>query len=85
MTFDLSALLSGAASKGAAAGVLAVAASVVNTAVLRSDVADLTVAVKELRAEFHEMRRDLYTPKVIHVQPQDPSGPAPRADGREAR
>lgn len=64
MNIDLPSLTSAALPKLAAAGLLAVATSVVSTYVLRSDIQHLATAVTELRAEVKEIRKDLYVPRA---------------------
>jgi outer membrane murein-binding lipoprotein Lpp len=63
MNIDLTALGISALPKLAAAGLLAVAASVVTTYTLRSDIQHLTAAVAELRSEVRQIRADLYVPR----------------------
>lgn len=74
MNIDLTAVAQGLLGKLAAAGVVAVAASVLSTAIIKSEIAHLAASFDEFRKEVREdlgqLRKDLYVP--AHQRPQEP-------------
>lgn len=83
LNIDLTSAAPALLAKLAAAGVLAVAASVMATHTLHSDVQTLATAVQELKVEVHEMRRDLYSPRTtLAPLPPRVTPPLPEHDSR---